>query len=133
MQTVTIHGSNGECLVQFGRPGEFIRGRRVDVTVTSPENDTSGEISLAVRQAMVGKTFSTVLTAEQVIEQCGSQFKGFFQPGTRLAYVHEVTQVLRDAGLNSEADQLEQIAPDSLDMYTFPKECYVLEEEALVV
>jgi hypothetical protein len=101
----------------------------VDVTVTSPENDTSGEISLAVRQAMVGKTFSTVLTAEQVIEQCGSQFKGFFQPDTRLAYVHEVTQVLRDSGLNSEADQLEQIAPDSLDMYTFPKECYVLEEE----
>ena len=123
-----IHGSDGECLVQFGRPGEFIRGRRTNIVVTSLEEDTADEIPLAVRQALVGRTFSTVLTDEQVIDQCGDQFRGHIPPGTRLAYAHEVIQVLREAGLGSEAQQLQLIVPDNLDVYAFPKECYILEE-----
>ena len=126
MKTITIHGSNGECLVQFGKPGHFIRGRRVDITVTSLEEDETGEIPLAIRQSMVGRTFSTVLTAEQIIEQCGGKSKNLIPLGTRLAYAHEVIQDLIEAGLDDEAGQLRQIAPDNLDVYAFPKECYVL-------
>lgn len=126
MQTVTIHGSGGNCLVQFGRPGTFIQGRRVDIVVTTLEEDEEDGIPLAIREAMVGKIFSTVLTAEQVIQQCGKKSKDMFPLGSRLAYAHEVIQALDKAGMNREAEQLERIAPDSLDMYTFPQECYSL-------
>ncbi len=78
---------------------------------------------------MVGLTFSTVLTCEQLVEQCGKGFDDVVKPGSRLACSDEVIETLRKAGKESGADELRTILPNIFDMYVFPGYCYVLKED----
>jgi len=119
-------------LVPFAEPDINIIGRRVKIRVTSLEIDNTENTPLSIRRAMVGKSFTTVLTAEQVIEAFGEHYGNKFPLGSRIAYADEVVKVLLEAGSTEEAILLQQIALDGFCMFAFPYECYVVEEDGHV-
>lgn len=112
--TIAVHGSSGEVMAPFGKPGTFIKGRRVKVTVLDPiKIDES--IPEITRNALVGLTVETIFTAEQVVEMAPS-FKNLLPPESRLAYVAEVVEVLKSAGRNVEAEALRRSDPSPLGL-----------------
>ena len=93
--TIMIHGSKGKVMAPIGG-GTFIEGQRRDILITSASEDE--DLPLHIRQALVGLTFSTIFSSEQV--------KGAAPEGSRLAYATEVAEAMRKAGKAPMADEL---------------------------
>ena len=120
-RTVTIHESD-EVMAMYGVPGTFYRGKweKVRVTQVGTDEDTP----LEVRKSLVGLVIPTIFTKERIEEQTGVTFP--IPKESRLAYSPDVIGVLKSAGRNEAAKQLEGIAPNPLDMYVLEREIYEL-------
>jgi hypothetical protein len=115
MQTVMIHGSQGEVLAPMGN-GVFFRGRRMPIKVIGISNDENTPIS--VREALVGIKVSAIFTKESLESQVGSKFEEV-PPGSLLAYAQEVIEALKNAGKIEAAETLAKVVLDELDLYVF--------------
>ena len=111
--TIMIHGSDGEVMAQLGSPGEFFRGKWVNVKITEVCSDE--DVPLAVREALVGAVIPTIFTIEQIKNQAGTDFD--LQPDARLAYASDVIDFLKNIGKEKEVNLLKSVAPSELDMY----------------
>jgi len=117
-RTIIIHGSD-EVMAMLGSQGTFYRGKWQDIRVTKVGEDD--DTPLDVRRSLVGLTVPTIFNTEQL----GSQGVNLEIPNnSRLSYASDVIDVLKDADKTGEADQLERIVPDPLDMYVFESGTY---------
>jgi len=118
--TVSILGSN-EVLADFGTSGVFYRGKwqNIKVIKVGPDRDTP----LEIRKSLVGLTIATIFTQESIEKQTGATFP--IARESRLAYADEVAAVLRSAGKEEAAKQLEAMKPEPY-MYVFEPETYEL-------
>jgi len=121
-RTVEIGGSD-EVMAMFGIPGHFYRGKWQDIKITKV-NEEDEDIPLEVRAALVGFTVPTIFSKKQIEEQIGKELP--IPNGSRLAYVLDVVEILKSAGKNREANQLENLFPNPLDMYVFEGGIYEL-------
>jgi hypothetical protein len=112
METVMIHGSDGEVMAPFGRAGTFIRGKRICIIISSvgPDPDTPQ----IIKEALVGLPLDAMFTREQVIERGGPSFKDVLPDGCLLAYAEEVIAVLESANRYDASAALKKIAPNKL-------------------
>jgi len=101
-------------MAPFGRPGFFIKGKRVNVMVLSPIR-IDEDIPEIVRDALVGLTVRTIFTSEQVVEMV-PHFRELLPQNARLAYAVEVIEALKAAGKETAAEALHRSEPDELDM-----------------
>ncbi len=112
IETILVHGSDGEVMAPAGKPGVFIRGKHVLIRVTATGTDP--DTPFDIRAALVGLVVETIFTKEQL----GKNF-AMVPDGSRLAYRDELCGPLRKAGRNAAADRLEKLFTSSLDMYVF--------------
>ena len=112
-RTVIIHGSD-EVMAMLGSQGTFYRGKWQDVRVTKVGEDE--DTPLDVRKSLVGLTIPTIFGKQQ-LESQGVNLE--IPDNSRIAYSPDVIGVLRSTGKHEEANQLEEITPDPLDMYVF--------------
>ena len=117
-RTIIIHGSD-EVMAALGTPGTFLRGKWRDVKVTKVGEDK--DTPLEVRKSLVGLTIPTIFGKQQ-LESQGVNLG--IPNNSRLAYSTDVIDALKSAGKDREADQLEEIVPNLLDMYVFEEGTY---------
>jgi methyl coenzyme M reductase subunit D len=96
--TVMIHGSDGMVLAPIGG-GTLLEGKRSNVRIIACGDE---DLSLSVRVGLVGLTITTIFSSEQL--------KGVVPPGSRVAYVSEVSEALRDANKPTTARELDVAA-----------------------
>ncbi len=120
-RTVTIHGSD-EVMAMYGIPGTFYRGKWENVRVTQVGTDE--DTPLEVRESLVGLVIPTIFTKERIEEQTGATFP--IPKESRLAYSPDIIEALKSAEKHEVAKQLENVAPNPLDMYVIEKEIYEL-------
>lgn len=104
-----------------GAPENFYRGKWQNVKIT--EVGKSEDTPLDVRKSLVGLTIPTIFTKEQIEAYADEEF---LPEGSRLAYSQDVIEALKSAGKDEAAKQLENVAPDYLDMYVLEREIYEL-------
>ena len=121
VKTVMIHGSD-EVLAPLASYGTFYRGKWENIRVIGVIDDEND--ALEVRKSLVGLIVPTIFTKERIEEQTRASFP--IPEGSRLAYSSDVIDVLKSAGKNSAAKQLEEIIPNAFDMYVFEKGIYEL-------
>ena len=117
-RTVKVQNSD-EVMAMLGEPGTFYKGRWQKIVVTKIGEDDS--TPLEVRKSLVGLTIPTIFSKEHLDSQ-GVDLK--IPSGSRLSYVPDIIQVLRSVGKDEEANQLERISPNPLDMYIFEDKTY---------
>ena len=124
MNTVQIHGSDGEILVPFCTSGTFIRGKRIGLLITGTSSDP--KTPAVVKEALIGLPVDALFTREQIIEQCGKIFAETLPEGCLIASAEEVIAVLESANRYDAAHALKEIAPGDLDLYVFEKDTFRL-------
>ena len=117
-RTIILQNSD-EVMAMLGESGTYYRGRWQKIVVTKVGEDE--DTPLEVRKSLVGLTVPTIFSKEQLDSQ-GVDLK--ISSGSRLSYVSDIIQVLRSAGKDEEANQLEKISSNPLDMYVFEDETY---------
>jgi len=116
--TIIVHGSDGKVRAEL-LPGTFYEGRWQDVEINDVGPDE--DIPLNIRKSLVGLTVPTVFGKEE-LESQGVDLK--LPENSRLAYASDVIDVLRSARRYNEADELEGLVTDRLDMYVIEGEIY---------
>jgi hypothetical protein len=95
-----VHNSDGKVMAPLVNRGTFYEGKRVDVTITEHYSDE--DVPKIAREALIGLKVSTIFDYEQM----GKTLK--CPPGSRLAYVMEVVEVLEAAGKKEAAEALKK-------------------------
>jgi len=97
-----------------------IRGKWIDIRVTGISIDES--FPLEGRKSLVGLTFPTIFSTEQVEAQIRESFLLPFE--SRLAYIEDIIRVLRTSKRDEEAELFADLQTHPLDMYIFRKGDY---------
>ncbi|MCH7562071.1 MAG: hypothetical protein IIC67_12070 [Thaumarchaeota archaeon] len=115
----TIINDSDEVMAMLGSSGELYRGKWRDIKVTKVGEDK--DTPLDVRKSLVGLIIPTIFDKQQ-LESQGIKLE--IPDDSRMAYATDVIDKLKSAGKHEEANQLEEIAPDLLDMYVFEEGTY---------
>ena len=112
-------------MAQFGSPSVFFRGRWENIRVTGVGKDE--ETPLIVREGLVNLIVPTVFTIESLKQQSGAKFPTI-SPGSRLAYITDVFDVLNVSGKQEAAEQLRLAVrgDPNFSMYAVEPEIYEL-------
>ncbi|OGZ77439.1 MAG: hypothetical protein A3G45_01305 [Candidatus Staskawiczbacteria bacterium RIFCSPLOWO2_12_FULL_37_15] len=112
-----IFGSQ-EVMAPLVEPGEFYRGKRVNIEVIKVATDQ--DTPLIVREALVGLVISTIFDYKQMGKKLGTPV------GSRLSYVKEVVETLKVAGKTEVAQVLEAMNSGELALYNFNEDEFVI-------
>ena len=120
MKSIQIVNSD-EVFAPLGSPETFYRGKWQEVKITEVGKDA--DVPFEVRKSLVGLTVPTIFHKTQL------DLQGVDLPipeNSRLSYCIDVIEVLKSSNKLTEAEILEAVALNPLDMYVFEDGTYEL-------